>query len=82
MNNDTTASSGEREAVNWPTGWLSDDIVTRLIKAIYRDIGPYRSPKFYTSKAILCTLNKNVARFNSQVLNKFPGAKTVYTSRD
>lgn len=82
VGNGTAASSGGREAVDWPTGWLSDDTVTGLIEAIYRDIGPHRPPEFYTSRAILCTLNKNVARFNSQVLDKFPGAKTVCTSRD
>ena len=65
MDNNTAVSLEEREAVNWPIGWLLDDTVTGLIKAIYRDIELYRLSEFYTFRAILCTLNKNVIRFNS-----------------
>ena len=53
-----------------------------LIEAIYHSLGPYKTRDFYTARAILTTLNKNVANINRQVLDKFPGAKIVCNSRD
>ena len=82
VGNGTSASTGGSHAVDWSTGWLPDDSTAALIDAIYSDLS-YRSPKFFTFRAILCTLNKNVAYFNRQVLEKFPGgAKIVCISRD
>ena len=82
VGNGTAATSGGRDSVDWATGWLSNDTVDGLITDIYDDLGPHRSPDFYTFRAILCTLNKNVKKFNSYVVDKFPGAKIVCSSRD
>ena len=81
VGNGTAASTGGSHAVDWSTGWLSDDSTNALINTIYSDLS-HHSPKFFTSRAILCTLNKNVAYFNRQVLQKFPGEAIVCTSRD
>ena len=81
VGNGTAASTGGSHAVDWSTGWLHEDSTASLIDAIYSDLS-HRSPKFFTSRAILYTLNKNVASFNRQVLEKFPWAKTVCISRD
>ena len=81
VGNGTAASTEGSHAVDWSTGWLPDDSTLALIDAIYSDLS-HRSPEFFTSRAILCTLNKNVAYFNRQVLEKFPGVKTVCTSHD
>ena len=81
VGNGTASSTGGSQSVDWATGWLPDDSTSALIDAIYGDLS-IRSPDFYTSRAILCTLNKNVARFNEQVLDKLPGPKTVCNSRD
>lgn len=82
VGNGTAPSTVKGHAVDWSIGWLPDDSTTALVDAIYRDLGPHRSPDFYTSSPILYTLNKNVARINAQVLDKFSGAKTVCQSRD
>ena len=42
----------------------------------------YRTFNFYTFRAIFCTFNKNVIRFNNQVFNKFLKIKTMYINRD
>ena len=82
MGNGTAASTGGSYAVDWSTVWLSNDSTDALMNTIYSDLSHY-SPKFFTSRAILCTLNKNVTYFNRQVLEKFPGgAKIVCTSRN
>ena len=81
VGNGTASSTGGSQSVDWSTGWLAEDSTSALIDAIYGDM-TNRPADFYTSRAILCTLNKNVARFNQQVLDKFPGAKTVCNSRD
>ena len=81
VGNGTSASTGGSHAIDWSTGWLPDDSTAALMDAIYSDFS-HRSPKLFTSRAILCTLNKNIAYFNRQVLEKFPGVKTVCNSRD
>ena len=73
VGNGTSATCGGRDTVDWSAGLLSDNSI---------DLGPHRTPAFYTSRAILCTLNKNVARFNDQILKKFPWVETVCNSRD
>ena len=85
VGNGTAPSTGGAHASNWHTGWPQkeqDDSVPGLIDAIYKELGPHQPRKYYTARAILTTLNKNVAHINRQVLDKFPGAKTVCTSRD
>ena len=84
VGNGTAPSTGGRDAANWHTGWPKeeDDTVPGLIEAVYNGIGPTQLPEYYTDRAILTTLNKNVADINRQVLDKFPGVKTVCTSRD
>ena len=82
VDNDVSTSIEERETVDWAINWLFDDFISALIDAIYDDLDSYRTAKFYTFRAILYTLNKNVARFNSQVLIKFSEIKIVYNSRN
>ena len=82
VDNGTAASTGETHAVDWSTSWLPEDSTAALIDALYGGLGPHQTPKFFTSRATLCILNKNVAHFNCQVLERFPGAKTVCNSCD
>ena len=56
--------------------------MTALSDAIYSDLGAHRTPGYYTSRAILCPLNKHVAQFNSEILDNVPGVKIVCNSRD
>lgn len=84
VGNGTAPSTGGRDAANWHTGWPKEeeDTIPGLIQAVYKDLGPHQPRAFYTARAILTTLNKNVADINRQVLDQFPGIKTVYNSRD
>lgn len=84
VGNGTAPSTGGRDAANWHTGWPKEeeDTIPGLIQAVYKDLGPHQPRAFYTARAILTTLNKNVADINRQVLDQFPGMKTVCNSRD
>ena len=83
VGNSTAARTKGSHAVDWSTGWLPEDSTAALINIIYSGLGPHCSPDFYTSRANLCTPNKNVAYFNRQVLEKFPGGpKIVCNSHD
>ena len=85
VGNGTAPSTGGPHAANWHTGWPEedkDDTVPGLINAIYHGLGPHQTRDFYTARAILTTLNKNVADINRQVIDQFPGAKIVCNSLD
>ena len=53
-----------------------------MINVIYRDLNSHRAFNFYIFKTILYTLNKNVIRFNNQILNNFFKIKTIYINHN
>ena len=65
MSNEISSNIKKRNVIDWFINQLLNNSIIDFINVIYRDLDSHRRFDFYIFKAILCTLNKNIVRFNN-----------------